>query len=55
LKKGLVGKIEKLNDQILAQQPIVSIDWHEDKIGLACMAALDQTVKVAIVTRLEKY
>lgn len=49
-----MGKIEKLNDQILAQQPIVSLDWHEDKIGLACFAALDQTVKIAIVTRLDK-
>jgi len=49
-----VGRIEKLNDQILAQQPIVSVDFHQDKIGLACFAALDQTVKVAMVTRLDK-
>lgn len=43
-----------MNDQLIAQQPIVSLDWHEDKIGLACLAALDQTVKVVIVTRLDK-
>lgn len=49
-----MGRIEKLNDQILAQQPIVSLDFHQDKIGLACFAALDQTVKVCIVTRLDR-
>lgn len=52
---GVVGKTTILNEKILAQQPIVSLDWHNDKMGLACMCSLDQCVKVAICTKLNLY
>ena len=53
--KGVPGSLELLNDRTLGTQPIVSFDWHRDKIGLAVMSALDQTCKVVIVTKLGLY
>jgi WD repeat-containing protein 92 len=38
---GVVGKVELLNEKVLAQQPIVSVDWNVDKLGLACSCSLD--------------
>ena len=38
---GVVGKVELLNEKNLAQQPIVSVDWNTDKLGLGCMCSLD--------------
>lgn len=53
--KGVVGSLELLNDRNLSTQPVCSFDWHPDKLGLAVMACLDQTCKVAIVTKLNLY
>lgn len=53
--KGVMGTNQLLNSRRLAEQPIVSWDWHPEKLGLAVMCALDQQVKVAIVTKLSKY
>ncbi len=53
--KGVVGTLELLNDRIVSTQPICSFDWHPEKNGLAVMACLDQTCKVAIVTKLHLY
>lgn len=39
---GVVGRVELLNEKVLAQQPIVSVDWNTDKLGLACSCSLDQ-------------
>lgn len=39
---GVAGKVEMLNEKIVAQQPIVSVDWNVDKFGLGCMCSLDQ-------------
>ena len=50
---GVAGTLVELNDKPIAQQPIVSWDWHQDKMGVACLCALDQTVKVALVTKLQ--
>ena len=41
LNLGVVGKVELLNDKLVAQQPIVSLDWHQDKMGLGVLCALD--------------
>lgn len=54
-EKGVVGSLELLNDRVLSTQPICALDWHPEKNGLACLACLDQTVKVAIVTKLNLY
>jgi len=55
LPVGVTGRLEMLNEKILAQQPIVSVDWNPDKFGLGCSCALDQTVKVLIATKLNLY
>jgi len=52
---GVMGNVELLNSRIISTQPIVSFDWSPDKNGLACMAALDQVVRVYLVTKLNKY
>jgi WD repeat-containing protein 92 len=53
--KGVVGSLELLNDRVMSTQPVCSFDWHPEKLGLAVMACLDQTCKVAIVTKLNLY
>jgi WD40 repeat protein len=53
--KGQPGSVELLNSKVISTQPIVSFDWSPDKEGLACMACLDQTVRVNIVTKLHLY
>lgn len=52
---GVAGSVELLNARIIGSQPIVAFDWSPDKEGLACMACLDQTIRVYIVTKLHKY
>ena len=54
-EKGVVGSLELLNDKPVSKQPIVSLDWHQEKLGLGVMSALDQTCKVIIVTKLNLY
>lgn len=50
---GVVGKLSKLNDQVISTQPIVSMDWHKEMNGLSALASLDQTLKVYIITKLK--
>ena len=52
---GVMGNVELLNSRIISTQPIVSFDWSPDKDGLAVMAALDQTLRVQLITKLDKY
>jgi len=52
--KGIMGRIEMLNSRKMSDQPVVSLDWNADKAGLAVMTCLDQTVRVAFVTKLNK-
>ena len=52
---GVVGRVELLNEKKIADQPIVALDWNVDKLGLGCVVALDQTVKVIICTKLNLY
>ena len=53
--KGVPGSLELLNDKVTAQQPVVGLDFNSGKLGLAVQCALDQTVKVLIVTKLNLY
>lgn len=55
LEKGVIGSLEILNSKEITTQPIVSLDWHPDRLGLAGMVALDQTVKLYLFTRLNLY
>ena len=54
-QRGVAGALETLNDRQIAQQPVVGFDWNADKLGLGIACALDQTLKVVIVTRLGLY
>ena len=53
--KGVAGSLSLLNYKEVTTQPIISFDWHPDKLGLSCMCALDQSVKIYIITRLNLY
>ena len=52
--RGVAGKVELVNARILSTQPFVGFDWSPDKEGLACAVCLDQTLRVFIVTKLNK-
>lgn len=52
---GVVGSVELLNSRVLSSQPVVSLDWSPDKEGLCVLSCLDQTLRVFIVTKLNKY
>lgn len=52
---GVVGSVELLNARVLAPQPFVAFDWCAEKEGLAAATCLDQTLRVFIVTKLNKY
>jgi hypothetical protein len=53
--KGVIGDIELLNDKKTANQPVVGFDFNTSKTGLAVQVALDQTVKILILTKLNLY
>jgi WD40 repeat protein len=52
---GVMGELELLQTKTLSTQPIACFDWSPDKQGLCCYASFDQTVRVGIVTKLNKY
>ena len=52
---GVVGNVELLNSRVIATQPIVCFDWNPNRAGLCCMGCLDQSLRVYIVTKLDKY
>eukprot|EP00924_Labyrinthula_sp_SR-Ha-C_P002660 maker-scaffold_13-snap-gene-3.63-mRNA-1 protein AED:0.01 eAED:0.01 QI:964/1/1/1/1/1/3/59/407 len=49
-----LGSVELLNSKIVSTQPVISFDWNRDKTGLFCMSSVDQTIRVYIVSRLDK-
>lgn len=49
---GIAGELQELNRAQCSTQPISSIDWSPDKIGLGLTTAFDQTVRVFIATKL---
>ena len=55
IPRGVAGRAELLNARVVSSQPLVAWDWSPDKEGLAVAAALDQTLRVFIVTKLHKY
>jgi len=54
MEQGVMGTLELLNTRTFSTQPINSFDWHPDKEGLCVMGSYDQSVRVAIVTKLHK-
>ena len=53
--KGVPGTVTQLNQKDISTQPIDAYDWNTDKLGLAVLTALDQTLKVMITTRLNTF
>ena len=53
--KGVPGTVTQLNQKDLSTQPIDAFDWSTDKLGLAVLTALDQTLKVIITTKLNTF
>lgn len=51
--RGVLGTVELIHNQNLSTQPILNLDWHKNKEGLAVAACLDQAIRVIIVTKLE--
>jgi len=51
---GVPGTAELLNSRNFSTQPISSFDWHPEKEGLCVFGSYDQTVRVGIVTKLNK-
>jgi len=51
-RRGVIGQVELVQRQIVASQPISSIDFHPDKCGLAVMSGYDQAVRVVLMTKL---
>lgn len=52
---GVIGTVELLNSKVISSQPIISMDWNMDKEGLCVLSCLDQTIRIYIVTKLNKY
>ncbi|KAG2467433.1 WDR92 protein, partial [Polypterus senegalus] len=51
---GVAGLVGLLQNVTLSTQPISSLDWSPDKQGLCVCSAFDQTVRVLIVTKLNR-
>ncbi|XP_001514190.2 WD repeat-containing protein 92 isoform X1 [Ornithorhynchus anatinus] len=54
VEMGIAGSVSLLQNVTLSTQPISSLDWSPDKRGLCVCSAFDQTVRVLIVTKLNK-
>lgn len=55
LDMGVAGNVELLQNMTLATQPLSSIDWCPDKMGLAICTGFDQTLRMIIVTKLNQF
>lgn len=49
---GVTGSMELVSHKNLSSQPINSLDWSPDKMGLFVCSAFDQCVRVGIATKL---
>ena len=52
---GIAGSVELLNSRVISTQPVTSFDWSPDRQGLCCLSSMDQTLRVMVITRLEKH
>ncbi|KAK3554715.1 hypothetical protein QTP70_032636 [Hemibagrus guttatus] len=54
VERGVAGTLNLLQNVTLSTQPIASLDWSPDKQGLCVCASFDQSVRVLIVTKLNR-
>ncbi|KAM7541185.1 hypothetical protein Aperf_G00000025963 [Anoplocephala perfoliata] len=52
--EGVMGKISLLQNITLSSQPIASLDWCKEKMGLAICVGFDQALRLLIVTKLNR-
>nr|VZI34857.1 unnamed protein product [Spirometra erinaceieuropaei] len=52
--EGVAGSLSLLQNITLSTQPISGLDWCRDKMGLAVCVAFDQTLRLLIVTKLNR-
>ena len=50
--EGVAGNLKLLQEVGVADQPITSLHWNADKLGLAACTSFDQTIRVIAVTKL---
>lgn len=50
-RRGVVGSAELLAERAVSCQPVAGFDWSRDKAGAFVSAALDQTLRVGLVSR----
>jgi len=51
-KIGVIGKVTKLQESTLGDQPISGFDWSRDKTGLGVCTGFDQKIRLVITTKL---
>ena len=51
---GVAGTVSLLQNVTLSTQPIASLDWSTDKQGLCVCSSFDQSLRVLIVTKLNR-
>ncbi|KAK3282590.1 dynein axonemal assembly factor 10 [Cymbomonas tetramitiformis] len=51
---GVAGDCSLLSNKNVSTQPICCMDWSPDKEGLICCGSFDQTIRVCVVTKLNK-
>ncbi|KAL1460707.1 hypothetical protein WDU94_012660 [Cyamophila willieti] len=55
LPQGVPGSLTLLQETTVSSQPINSLDWSLDKLGLAVCTSFDQSFKLLITTKLNLY
>ena len=50
----MAGTVSLLQNVTLSTQPIASLDWSTDKQGLCVCSSFDQSLRVLIVTKLNR-
>lgn len=51
---GVAGTLQYLQNSTISTQPVCGLDWSPDKAGLCACVSFDQTVRVLIVTKLNR-
>ncbi|XP_051170424.1 dynein axonemal assembly factor 10 [Leptopilina boulardi] len=51
-EQGVMGTLNSLQNSNISSQPISSLDWSPDKLGLAVCTSFDQCIRVLITTKL---
>ncbi|XP_077299935.1 dynein axonemal assembly factor 10 [Arctopsyche grandis] len=52
---GVAGSLVRLQKMAISTQPVNSLDWCPDKLGLAVCTSFDQHLRIVITTKLKLY